>query len=330
MTKQTRYFMLGSVAVLVAGLAVGVVAYYGGFPGLAFQANAPTELRYVPDDAVIVGYADVQEVMRSDFRQRFRSFEPGEAKHGQQEFKDQTGIDIETDILSVTAFMRPGQQEEGMVLARGQFDEARIQSFLSGKGALLEEYQGARILSSSDEGGKKGAVAFLEPGLVAVGSVAAVKSAIDRSKRGAGDIFDNPDMLELINKVRNDGNTWAVGRFDALAGQAKLPPEVMSRIPAVNSFAASGRINGGISGHLSIEAKDEQAAKNLTQVVDGFVALARLQLGSNAAQARLFDQLNLATQGRNNTVDITFSVSPELLDALQAIGKAKRPAEPGR
>ncbi|MFB3852896.1 MAG: DUF3352 domain-containing protein [Vicinamibacterales bacterium] len=321
MTRQTRYFMLGSGAVLVAGLAVGVVAYYGGFPGLAFQANAPAELRYVPEDAVIVGYADVQEVMRSDFRQKVRSLEPGEAKHGQQEFKDQTGIDIETDIISVLAFIRPGDESEGMVLARGHFDEARIQSFLVSKGASVEQYQGARILSGPHEAGKKGAVAFLEPGLVAVGSAAAVKGAIDRSKAGAGDILDNPEMLDLINKVRTDGNAWAVGRFDALAGQAKLPADVMSRIPPMNSFAAAGRINGGISGHLSIEAKSEEAAKNLTQVVDGFVALARLHLGSNPEQARLFDQLNLTTQGRNNTVDISFSVSPELFDALQAIGK---------
>jgi len=30
MTKKTRYFMAASAAILVAGLATGLVAYYGG------------------------------------------------------------------------------------------------------------------------------------------------------------------------------------------------------------------------------------------------------------------------------------------------------------
>jgi len=325
MTKQTRYFMFGSVAVLVAGLAVGVVAYYGGFTGLAFQANAPTELRYVPEDAVIVAYADVQEVMRSDFRQKVRALEPQNTQRGQQEFRDATGIDLETDIHSVLAFMRPGSEEEGLVLARGYFEAARIQSFLTAKGATLENYHGASIYAEgADTARKKAAVAFLEPGLVAVGSAGAVKGAIDRARTaGSDDILANAQMLALINSVRSDGNAWAVGRFDALADQAKLPEEVMARIPAVSSFAASGRINGGLSGRLTIEAKDAEAARNLTQVIDGFVALGRLQMGSKPETAQLFDSLNLRSQGRDNLVDVSFSLSPELLEALQGLGKIK-------
>lgn len=326
MTKQTRYFMFGSVAVLIAGLAVGLVAYYGGFPGMAFQTSPPNELRYVPEDAAIVGYANVQEVMRSDFRQKIKGMEPGHVSSGQQEFKEQTGIDIESDIYSVLVFLAPGGNEEAMVLARGYFNDGRIQSFLTSKGAVAEEYGGVWIYSEDkDASRKKVSVAFLEPGLVAVGPAATVKGAIDRAGAGANDILANAQMVNLINSVRADGNAWAVGRFDALAERAELPDEVMSRMPSVSSFAAAGQINGGLAGRLSIEAKDAEAARNLTQVIDGFVALARLQFGSSPEHARLLDSLNLRSEGRDNVVDISFALSPALLDALQQMGRKRLP-----
>ena len=53
--------------------------------------------------------------------------------------------------------------------------------------------------------------------------------------------------MDLVNDI-DDSNAWAVGRFDALMSQAKLPEGVASQIPAVKLFSASGHINGGLSG----------------------------------------------------------------------------------
>ena len=53
MTKRTRYFMFGSVGLLVLGLTVGLAAMYGGIRGLARQSG-PGELALVPSDAAAV------------------------------------------------------------------------------------------------------------------------------------------------------------------------------------------------------------------------------------------------------------------------------------
>ena len=50
MTKRTRYFMFGSVTVLLVGLCTGLVAYYTGMPMGAFgrpdgPARAPLRAR---------------------------------------------------------------------------------------------------------------------------------------------------------------------------------------------------------------------------------------------------------------------------------------------
>ena len=71
MTKRTRYFVFGSVTVLLVGLCTGLVAYYTGMPMGAFgQSNGLSELRYVPASASVVAYADVRNLMQSELRQK--------------------------------------------------------------------------------------------------------------------------------------------------------------------------------------------------------------------------------------------------------------------
>ena len=49
MTAKTRYFLIGSVMVLIVGLSIGLVAFYGGMPsGLFASQHGPAELKYLP------------------------------------------------------------------------------------------------------------------------------------------------------------------------------------------------------------------------------------------------------------------------------------------
>ena len=108
MTKQTRYFMAGSAAILAAGLCTGLVAYYGGGFQALSASTGPTELSYVPADASIVAYADVRSIMDSELRQRLKTVLPTE--HGQEEFQRETGINIETDVDYIVASLSPNAE----------------------------------------------------------------------------------------------------------------------------------------------------------------------------------------------------------------------------
>ena len=121
------------------------------------------------------------------------------------------------------------------------------------------------------------ALAFLEPGLVAIGSEAAIKSSID-AQLTAHSITSNNDMMELVSDIERGNNAWAVGRFDAhrRPGQAARA-DSPARFRAIKTFAVMTHIDGGVSGTLRAEARDDQSAENLRQVVQGFLALGRLQ-----------------------------------------------------
>src|SRR4030095_224326 len=104
MSKRTRLFLGIASAVLVVGLGTGLVAaYVGGFQNLTIiGGDGPAELAYLPADARVVAYADVRHVMNSEVRRKLSTLQPGTSA-GPQHFKEQTGIDLETDIDYVVA-----------------------------------------------------------------------------------------------------------------------------------------------------------------------------------------------------------------------------------
>ena len=105
MSNKTRYFVVTAAAILGVGLTTGLVASYMGLPVAFSRAAGPDELQYVPANAAVVAYANVHDVMSSNFRQRFRKFEPD--SKARDEFLEKTGVNIEEDIQTVVAAMMP-------------------------------------------------------------------------------------------------------------------------------------------------------------------------------------------------------------------------------
>ena len=330
MTKKTRYFMTGSATVLAAGLCTGLVAYYGGGFQALVASTGPDELTYVPNDSAVVAFADVQSIMNSELRQRFKKAVPlplGEEGH--KEFLEHTGIDTERDIDYVVAAVgaqTPGAnfKPSGVVIARGRFDVVKLEGLAVQHGAQVQDYKGKRllVLTHPNEGAdattnsnpqEKGVLAFLEPGLVAIGDIVTVQHAIDAQLSGQS-ITSNTEMMDLVRDIDRTNNAWAVGRFDLISSQAKLPDQIARQIPPIKWFAAAGHVNGGVSAQLRAEALDEQAAENLRGVVNGVISLARLQGQNDPKLTSLIQSLQLSGSGK--TVQLSFTIPAEIFELM--------------
>jgi hypothetical protein len=348
MTTKTRYFVVVSLLTLGVGLGTGVVAYYVGFPaGAAASHGGPAELGYIPRDASAIAFANVNEIMASELRHKLHSAMPMK-ENGQQELQNQTGINLETDIDTVVACLSPDPTNTntpgtGLVLARGRFDETRIEALMREHGAHVEEYNGKRLIVADAKdlhGDISGdlpipshhgsfSLSFMEPGLAAIGRTTLIKSAIDLHKAG-----NNPQAGlesvtgndELMNLVRSMGtsNAWAVGRFDALRTQAHLPANVLSQIPAISWFAVSAHVDGGLRGTLRAEARDDESANNLRDVVRGFLALAKLSSGARPELQLMMQSLELTGTGK--TVALSFDVPAQVFDLVGAAANNRKPA----
>jgi hypothetical protein len=341
MTRRTRYFMTGSAAVLATGLCTGLVAYYGGGFQALVASTGPTELTYIPSDSAIVAYADVRSIMDSELRQRFKQAVPMPMNdEGKRQLFEQTGIDIEHDIdYVVAAVATPAAGSEfrprGVVVARGRFDAVKLEAFAREHGAEVQEYKGKRLFvlqhvdAHQQEAAatgtavtapeKTGVLAFLEPGLVAIGDYVGVQRAIDAQLSGQS-IRSNAEMMDLVADIERTNNAWAVGRFDLIANQTRLPEEIARKLPPVKWFAAAGHVNGGISAQLRAEANDEQAAENLRGVVNGVISLARLQGQNDPKLMPLIQSLQLSGSGK--TVQLSFTIPAEIFELMAPAMKA--------
>ena len=326
--KKTRYFVAISATVLAIGLGTGLVASYMGLPVSVFSSAAgPEELQYVPADAAVVAYANVREVMSSQFRQRFKSIEPSQDDKNQ--FEERTGLNLEQDVDSVVAAIMP---KDGMannpagaflILARARYEAARLEALAVEHGAQVTDYNGKRLIThhEGDASHEEMAFGFLEADLVAFGSLSSVKASID-ARSSNRNIVSNNDMMKLVNEIDN-ANAWAVGKFDAIASKAGIPAEIASAMPSISWFSAAGHVNGGISGSFKAEAKDEATAKNLRDLMGGFLAMAKMQAASKPGMQQLAD--SLVVSGEGNTVALAFSIPTEVLDVLEGIAKGRQP-----
>lgn len=337
MTSRTRYFVIASLLVLTVGVGTGLVAYYVGFPTSAFTAaDGRGELHYVPRDAAVLAYANVQEIMASELRQRVKAAVPM-PQNGQKEFENQTGINIETDIDRVVACLEPSRGASmpgaGMVIASGRFNDGKIEALMREHGAQVEMYRDRRLIVGTPQQMGKGAtstepsqpsdathasfaLAFIRPGVVAVGSTALVRGAVDLDTVGGDNITLNNEVMAQVKAVEGGNNAWAIGRFDVLQSQAHFPAAVASQIPAITWFSIGTHINNGVRGTLTAQTRDDAAANNLRDVVRGFLGLAKMQAGSKPEIQTMIQSLNV--EGTGNSVTLSFDVPAQVFDAAAA------------
>ena len=321
MTNKTRYFVIASLLVLTVGLGTGLLAYYVSDPASALtRQGGPDELQFVPANTSLVAFADVHEIMTSPLREKLRTLLPMK-QDGQHEFAAQTGINIDTDIDRVIAAVsseRSGdttQPGAGLILARGRFDAVKIEALMREHGGLVEDYKGKRLIVGEVPDGKASlSLAFLEPGLIAVGSSSMVRSSVDLAGGGAR-VTTTEEVMNLVRDL-DAGTAWAVGRFDELASQASLPAGVGDKLPAIQWFSATVRVDGGLRGMVRAVTRDEESANGLRDVVRGVMALGKLQTSGRPEVETLMNSLQIG--GTGTTVALSFDLPSELLDSFSA------------
>ncbi len=341
MTQKSRYFLVASAAVLIVGLGGGLIAYLMSQRAFGVPAGVPAEVRYVPANAALVAYTDVRRVMSSELRREMMpAIEMGSRK-GRQMMNDFAGIDLETQVDHVVAYVEPPdpannaadnapppapRAPRAMMLVQGTFDQARIEQFIRDKGGVIDTYNGHHI-SVHNKDAEEMAVGFVRSDLLAVGQANLVRRALD-APGNAQDLTTNAELMSLIRDA-SGSTAWVVGHFDAVSRGLKLPTSVSGQVPPVRLVSAKADVNGGVKATIRAETADEAGAEQLREVVRGFIALARLQGGTQPKFESALKSIELS--GTDKTVQMSFAISPETMRALAPPpGRNAKPGTPNQ
>ena len=142
---------------------------------------------------------------------------------------------------------------------------------------------------------------------------ASVQRAID-AQLSAQSITSNDEMMDLVTDIEQTNNAWAVGRFDLIASQAKLPDEIATQDSPGQVARVAGHVNGGVSAQLRAEANDDQAAENLRGVLNGVISLAQAPGSERSEADSLVKSLQLSGSGK--TVRLSFAVPAEIFELM--------------
>ena len=165
------------------------------------------------------------------------------------------------------------------------------------------------------------ALGFIEADLVAVGSDAAVRGAID-ARRENRNVVSNNELMRLVAELDNS-NAWAVGRFDALANEANLP-ERDRRPDSRDLLVLRGRPHQR-RRERRVQGRDQrrrvraEPARRRPRLPRARQDAGRQQAGH---AARWSTRCSLSGDGK--TVALAFSVPTEVLDVIEAMGKAHK------
>jgi hypothetical protein len=294
---------------------------------LPATAADPQLLNLVMPDAKVLAGVNVDQAKASPFGQYVLSQMQLHDTH-LAELTTATGFDPTRDVHELLVASSGGAgQQTGLVLARGNFDPARINALAISKGAASEVYNGVTILEDAKQ---KSGLAFLNATIVAAGDLANLKAAIDRQTVSSSSL--PAPVTVQVNQWSSTQDAWAVITVPptTLHPAAGMPP-----IPGLgtsnqnNAFQGIQQAAGGVKfGTNVVVTGQAQAAtaQDATQLGDTFkllASLAQMQSNTDPRVTALAQSLTVSTNG--TVLNVSVSLPQDQLVAMLK-PSAKQPA----
>ena len=293
---------------------VAVVAAVASFQTSAQSVSPDTSmLKLFPANADAIGFVDVVSLREAPLLKDFIEQAMQKQRSNLALFQEKTGFDLERDLDRVMAG-KVGQQDF-LVVVRARYDRLRVEQFLVDDGHFQSEnYQGWMLYRPREEGDKV-SVSLID-GTVLLGSTSLVKGAIERNAAPGPSAADNATLLSDIGSIDSGNQIWGAGDFspDMLPNELRRPSGAQQLLRSLHHGTYQMRIDSGVHARARADFQDAETVRNLTDMLQGLLALARMQVSQNPDIARLLDSVQIEMSGASMIVNV--NVDGELLKKI--------------
>ena len=295
-------------------------------------ANVDTGLiALVPASSKVVAGIDLIQCRSSQFGQFVLSKSQANDVH-LEEFMTQTGFDPRRDLDTVVISSpqdAAAKSSSFAILARGNFDQAKISSLATSKGAVPSSYEGVSILVTKEHNGQKVAMAFPDAGIAVMGDLASVQQVIQN--------LTTPSTLdvELMNRIDQAGaanDAW----FASIDGGAMLgkqfsastganPNAQLQALQAIHAASGGVKFGSNIAATLDAGTRSAQDASSLADVFRFFASMVQMQKQQSASTSLMVSALNnMQVTTNNDNVHVAFTISEKSLEQIADSKTAER------
>lgn len=299
---------------IAAALGVRVVQ-----PARAAVGPLPAEALPLLSDARFVMGLDVRRFAASGFHKHYATDGPirPDAFH---DLESKTGLNPERDLDQIfVAGGTPGDGR-GVALVIGRFDRARIAGALEAesKDVTWKSQTGTTVYVFREGSKSPGALAFLDDRSILLGTEKAVSAALSRQSPAPA----NAAIADLLGRVKPGSTFWMVGDQALLENLPKTMPgggasSPSITLPTLKGVVVNGDLDPVVALTVTGDAMDATAAKNLADIVRGFVGLAALQATQKPELAQLNSAVTVSTEA--SQVMVNARLPYDLLDALAPV-----------
>jgi len=297
------------------------------FTGLSAFASVDHGLiALIPANSTLVAGIDAVQCRGSQFGQYLLSKSQAGDAHFDQ-FMTQTGFDPRRDLDSVVVTSSSpedsGKNAAFAILARGNFDPAKITATAVAKGAVAGTYQNIPVLVSQEHG-QQTAIAFPDTGMAVMGDLNSVHQVIQNLTAPAKLDVELTNRIDLAGSandawfVSTNGAGMLGKEFSAQTGGQ------MGQMQALQSIhAASGGVKFGSTVAVTFDAgtRSEQDATSLADVFRFVGSMLQMQRQGNpraAILASAIDNMQVSANGQN--VHVALSMSEQNLEEVADMG----------
>ncbi|MFL6352407.1 MAG: hypothetical protein ACJ74Z_11235 [Bryobacteraceae bacterium] len=300
----------------------------------------PALLGLVPPGTKLVSGIQLDQARSSQFGRYLLNQIDTEDERFQQ-LTEETGFDPRRDLNEVLfATSGPGEvntQPSFVVLARGSFDQNRIEAKAKAKGAAVETYQGVHLMLKARENHHNSGVAFLDGGIAVLADRATLRQIV--AGRATPTVLDAA-LQDQVVKASAANDAWFASSMPGSYLTRHLEHETsqpMQHAQALQSILqSSGGVHFGDMVEFSLDAstRSPQDAVSLADVLHFGASMVQMQRQNDpraAIVASAVDSMKITSSGP--TLHATFSLTEKQLEELVAAGRRAGVAvsvDPGR
>jgi hypothetical protein len=308
------------MSLVVLTLILAAAGGCGRANGAAGSAGSEAMLALLPGNATGVFFVDIQKAMSVPTTQTALAENRGKL----DEFIEKTGIDPTRDVFSVAGALlgdAGGEEDaDGVMVLKAKVDREALLDKIKEKQEVTEDaYRGVTLYEvASSTSTKITQLAFLDDGIVAMGTPFEVRTVIDVQQKRGDSVLKNGVLMKTVNSVNREGIFWAA---------FVLSEETMQGLTEENPML--GQLSGIKSMVMSVDFKDHtllaevectsQSAEQNQQVVDflnGMKSFAAMGAAENPDAAEMLRKIEI-TSGPEN-IRISAAIPEALLEKLKA------------
>ena len=282
----------------------------------------PIQIENVSADAKWVAHVDIERFISSQIGTLI--LEELQARGLERKFaafREVFGFYPNKDLRSITLYGSEYRPHKGVVIVKGTFDKEKLLILIRANDTYQEQNYKGRVVHKWIDKNKEHYGSFYKDDMIVIANNEAnIHKGLDVMDGNSGNLADN---AELSDFQLAPADTFLIAGAKGIGEQTAVPPKAMVLKMADRLILAIGEVEGNDYIRVVLKARDETAATQIQQMLQGIIAFGTMMGEQNPQLAELAQAVQLTLDGTSVKLKLT-QPAEKIFDFLKVMHAKKQ------